>query len=368
MKSVNERLQEAAIRHGIDLSRYSESVVLRMIAVLNRADRNLHEALLKALANINPSTFQMERLEGMLTSVRAINSEAYATVGRLMNEELRDFAEYEVGYQMQTLVRIMPVQVSFATVSVDQVYAAAMARPFQGALLREFFKDQDAHKARLVRRAIAQGFAENQTTQQIVRSIIGTKAKGYRDGLLEVTRREAQAVVRTALSHTALTVKEKFVEANLDLIKALKWSATLDPRTTSPCRARDGKLYEPVTHKPIDHVFPWGGGPGAYHWNCRSVEISITKSFKELGIDVPEFMGVGTRASMDGQVPADMTYPEWLKTKSAALQNEILGPTRGELFRKGGMTLDEMYSAKGEPLTLAELRIKDAAAFKKAGL
>ena len=368
MKSVNQQIQDATIAHGVDLSRYSQSVVLKIIAVLNRSDRNLHAELLKVLANTTPSTFQMERLEGMLGSVRAINSEAYAQVGRVLNEELRNFADYEMDYQLQTLIRIFPVQVSFASVAVDQVYVAAMSRPFQGALLKDFLKDQDVNKARLIRRAIASGFMEGRTTDQIVRSIIGTLKAKYADGLLEITRREAQAVVRTALSHLASNVQESIGKANLDVIKAVQWSSTLDSRTSEQCRIRDQLLYDPVTHKPQGHEIPWLAGPGKIHWNCRSAQVFVTKSLREMGIDLPELVTPGERASMDGQVAPDTSYATWIKQQSAARQDDILGPRRGALLRKGGLELKDLYSARGTPLTLVQLRERDAAAFKRAGL
>lgn len=71
---------------------------------------------------------------------------------------------------------------------------------------------------------------------------------------------------------------------------------------------------------------------------------------------------------MDGQVPAETTYADWLKSQSAARQDEVLGPTRGRLLRQGDLPMDRMYDHKGRFLTLDQLRARDAAAFEKAGL
>jgi len=70
---------------------------------------------------------------------------------------------------------------------------------------------------------------------------------------------------------------------------------------------------------------------------------------------------------MDGQVPAKMTYNEWLKTKPAEFQNEVLGPNRAKLFR-AGMPVDRFVNRAGDKLTLDDLRKRDAEYFKKAGL
>jgi len=95
--------------------------------------------------------------------------------------------------------------------------------------------------------------------------------------------------------------------------------------------------------------------------------VPVVKSWRALGIPADE-ADEGTRASMDGQVPESVTYQDWLKGKPAAFQDDVLGPTKGKLFRDGGLALDRFVDRKGHELTLQELRQKEAAAFKKAGL
>ena len=90
-------------------------------------------------------------------------------------------------------------------------------------------------------------------------------------------------------------------------------------------------------------------------------------SFSELGIDVDE-LPPGERASMDGAVPAETTFAAWIKRQSAARQDQVLGATRGKLMRAGGLDLPAFYDNKGTMLTLDELRQRDAAAFRRAGL
>ena len=102
---------------------------------------------------------------------------------------------------MLTVTEHLPVAVHVAAVSAEQIYAAALARPFQGVLLKNVWSDLDASKIKRVRQAIAQGFVEGKTTEQIIRELRGTRAKGYADGIIERDRRDVEAVVRTALGH-----------------------------------------------------------------------------------------------------------------------------------------------------------------------
>lgn len=362
-------MQSEALRHAVALQKYSNATVARLIAVLNRSDQRLFTELTDRLQRMDPASFSIERLESMLSSVRSLSAQAYGEIDRELTKDLKEFISYEVSYQQQMLASMVPVQVSVAAVSAETVAAAAFARPFQGVMLREVWRDLDAGKMKTVRQAIAQGFLESKTTDQIIRELRGTRAKGYADGVLAVTRRDAEAVVRTALGHVAGYAQDRVVEANADIVKAVQWSSTLDLRTSEKCRIRDLLLYTPGSHKPIGHAVPWLQGPGRLHWRCRSHQTVVLKSNAELGIDAPDVVLNGkTRASMDGQTPASTSYADWLKKQSASRQVEVLGETRAKLMRDGKLPLERMYSQKGEYLTIAEMKERDGAAFRKAGL
>jgi SPP1 gp7 family putative phage head morphogenesis protein len=373
MPTTNEALRDADINHQVDLQQYSNYVVQRMIALLNKVDPDLFAQLTAALEQLSPASFTVERLEQLLASVRALNAQAYQQINRELTEELRKFTEYESGYQFQLFRTVIPTQViaqvDVAMVSANQVYAAAMARPFQGRLLRQWASSIEADRMTRIRDAVSIGFAENQSVSQIVKRIRGTKAQRYEDGIINIDRRRAETVVRTAISHVAAVTRNRFYKANSDLIKSVQWLSTIDSRTSEGCMIRDGKQYTADdAHKPIGHSIPWLAGPGALHWNCRSTSVPVTRSWKELGGADIEGFSPSTRASMDGQIPAETTFGEWIEKQSAARQDDKLGPTRGKLLRDGGLKFDRLYNEKGVFLDLNELRKRDAEAFRKAGL
>lgn len=371
MATLNDRLQDDVVSHAVDLAQFSNHLVARIVATLNKTDADLIGRLQAALDGLPASAATVDRLEALLASVRALNLEAYRQIERELTDQLRALADYEAAHQAELFRAELPpaviTRVGVAAVNVEQVFAAALARPFQGRLLREWAADIGEARMTRIRDAVRQGFVQNETIGQIVQRIRGTRARAYKDGLLEIDRRGAEAVVRTAVSHTAGFVRDRFMEANEDLVKAEVWTSTLDARTSPPCRLRDGLQYTPGDHKPIGHKVPWLGGPGRLHWCCRSTSVPVVKSWRELGVPIDE-LPPGERASMDGTTPGDTTFAEWIRKQSAARQDEVLGPTRGALMRRGGLELSNFYNDKGRSLTLDELRAKDAAAFKRAGL
>ena len=372
MLTANERIADLMIAHQVDLQHYSNGVVQRIIAVLNRSDASIFAELNAALERLPAESFTVERLEQLLLSVRILNRQAYEAIDRELTPQLRELVAYEAEFQAQLFVSAIPPQilarVPLAKVSVEQAYTAALARPFQGVLLREALTGIEAKRATLIRQTLAQGYVEQKTIQQMVKGLRGSRAAGYADGLFNRSRIDIEAVVRTATSHFAGVTRDRFMADNADISTGQTWLSTLDSRTSAPCILRDGKQYTVGDNpKPVGHQLPWGQGPGRFHWNCRSCSIPILKSFRELGIPIDE-LDAGTRASMDGQVAADMTYGEWLRKQSAARQDAVLGPTRGALFRNGGLSVDKFANDKGRWLTLDELRASDAAAFGRAGL
>ncbi len=287
-QTANEQLLDHAISHTVDLTRYSNGVVRRMVALLNRADPDLVAQIGAALERLPAASFTVGQLTSVLASVRDINAAAYAAVFNALPADMQGLVQYEVGWQNGALTSAIPdavlVQFPLAQVSVSQVYAAAMSRPFQGGLLKDWAASTEANRMAAIRNAIRLGYVEGQTTDQIVRRIRGTAAAGYSDGVLQGSRQGLTAVVRTALSHTAATAREQVYAANGDIIKAVGWCSVLDAKTTEMCRIRDGLEYSAdATHKPLGHGVPMvtRAGPASFllskHFNRRHQVVAGTR-------------------------------------------------------------------------------------------
>lgn len=368
MASANEWLADEAVARSIDLTKYSNWLVYRLLAILNRADANLAAQLEAALDSMPVGSWTVERIESLLSSVRTLNAQVYAELVEQLGNELHGLTETEVRFQTETLTQPLPVQVAqrFSAVSIEQVHAAALARPFQSRLLREWGEGLEQGRMARIRDAVRMGFVEGKTISQIVREVRGTRAQNYTDGIIEIDRRHAESVVRTAVSHTAGYARDQVLAANADLVKGVVWRSTLDGRTSQMCRIRDGLKYALETHKPIGHKIPWLAGPGRLHWNCRSTSSPLLKSWQELGgADIADWTP-SQRASMDGAVPADMTYAEWFKRQGAERQDSILGPTRGKLYRTGDLELADFSNNRGQMLNLTQLRERRPQAFRDA--
>ncbi|WP_411835635.1 hypothetical protein ACLBNB_19870 [Pseudomonas chlororaphis subsp. aurantiaca] len=354
MKTANEKLLDRLIGHEVDLQHLSNAQVVAIIKILNSKDAELRAALIEAIDNLG-TNLSAPSVDAALSVVLRLNQSTFVEIRQAVDQATDSLIGYEIAFQQGALQAVIPVVVQeafpVAAAQFSQVKAIAQARPFQGRLLREWMDGIEASRAASVRDAVRAGVVEGRTTAEIVRSIMGTRAEKYADGILQKSRREIEAVVRSAVSSTAEAASDKAYEANSDIISHVEWLSTLDTRTSPICRPRDRKPYTLGSYKPIGHKYPWLGGPGRCHWQCRSTKLPILKSASKLG-----FSDGATRASMDGQVPQSTTYAEWLGRQSAARQDEILGPERGKLLRQDKLKLDDFYNDKGKFLTLDELR------------
>ncbi|MGI4886109.1 MAG: minor capsid protein [Janthinobacterium lividum] len=344
MTTVNERILDAQIKHSIFLERYKGGVLRKIIGQLNDSEADLIELIAGRLAGIEQRGFDLgpastKRLQKLLDDIRHKRTETYAVLESRLSSEMGEFSQYEADFQIR-LAQSAGVTHTFALPSNAQLKAIVTSQPFGDEkgmrLLSAWAKGVGEQEIKRVHSAIRLGLTQNETTDQIVRRIRGTKARGYQDGLLEISRRDAEAVTRTAVAHVQNRARMEVYNANADIVDQLQYVATLDSRTTLVCASRDGKVYI-LSKAPALPA----------HFRCRSILVAYFKDDE-----------VGNRASITGPVPADTTYAAFLKKQSIAFQEDVLGVERSRLFR-AGTPLDKFVDKSGRTYTLAELRKRE---------
>lgn len=227
MATVNEMLRDEAIAHTVWISRYSTGVANRMVKLLNDSDAELTARLLLAMDSLPTSQFTVSRLESMLGSVRELNQQAIAGMQTSLADELLQLAGHEAGYQLSLFDSLLPQRVKerypLQSITPEQLYAAAMAQPFQGRLLSEWADNLEADRMARVVNAMRRGYLQGDTTETIARQVRGIASKGYKDGALQLSRTNAASITKTAVNHLAATARTNFAEANGDVLKGKQW-------------------------------------------------------------------------------------------------------------------------------------------------
>lgn len=340
MASLNDQLlghQINTIKHGAELGQSVIPYLNEMKAIIR-----------KKVAGFDAEKRTAKRLETMLnTLANTLNKPAGAWLAEL-EKALKEFAKYEITYQAETIGGWVGVNMTEPT--IGQVWAAAQFQPLALSTspidFEKMMGDWGIDEVNRLVMGVKSGFVEGLTTRQIIKNVVGD------GGLADISLRNAKSIAHTALMHVATEARFATYQENDDVVIGYEWVSTLDGRTSDICRARDGQVYlftDKVQPKP------------PAHYNCRS------STSPKLSPEFDIFDEGATRASKgaDGgkQVSADLSYYQWLKQQPAAYQDEILGKTKGLVFRNAGLTPEQFRAITvddlGRPLTLEEMAARD---------
>lgn len=381
----NFPILDGVVAHTVNLLRVAGSERAAVLKML----QGLESSLIKDLEDVTGKTpLNVARLKALLAQTSGTISTAYDAIAKHNGKTLSKIAQLEATKTVNVVNDALNVAVTTVGHTPAQLAAIASKVLVNGKHPSEWWKDQDASTRDRFATAMREGMLKGESIDDLARRVRGTKDRGYTNGIMQVSKAQAEALVRTSVLTTANTARIESLKANGDVVKGIQWIATLDSRTTPICRALDGLQWTLPDLKPVGHdkAFP---GPTA-HWNCRSTQIPVTRSWDELagpkaklktadgetgnldellqkklvagGMDPEQAAKVkaDTRASMDGQVPT-MDFDAWLKTKPEDFQDSLLGPQRAAMWRNGQVTMRQMTDQDNNPLTVEDLKALVAA-------
>jgi SPP1 gp7 family putative phage head morphogenesis protein len=404
---------EALYRNAIDLNRYSNSVARRVINAYNdiiidavNQLRTIDElsapvkaARLRAiLAQLKDS---LGTWAGDATELTALELQGIAQLqSEFVTDQLRRalpagardaVRTVEISPQFaQSVVTTDPTQINVVALSDDlykSVYGAdALARQAgsgvfnltaaqgatitlpNGEVVTKAFRGIAVDQAERFSQVVRQGLLTGEPTPAIAKRLIGNLEFGEEAKTVKqlvaaggqataVADNQIVSLVRTSINQVANAASQQVYEANQDITKKYRYVATLDTRTSSICRALDGREFE------------YGKGPTPpQHFNCRSTTVPVI-DYDELGFTPPP---PAKRASAGGQVPADQTYGDWLANKQKgesdadrlARQAKALGAEKAKYFRRlaedrgPDQAIAKLVRDDGSELTLEQLRAR----------
>jgi SPP1 gp7 family putative phage head morphogenesis protein len=416
--TANTTYTDDAIKHQVNIRRFTQAKIKELLKQLEKADKELTAIIRDKGANLTGKTLDVnsERYKKLIKTINEQRAEITKDLHSAIEADLKELAVLEQQFEVKAIKGSLPVQVDLATIPAAQLRALIKSQPFAGRLLKDWFDGLASSAQSKITDALTQGLMQGESIDNIVRRIAGTKAEGYRDGVMGQTRSQLESVIRTAVNHVSNEAREELWDANSDIIEGLMWSSTLDGRTTPICQARDG-LVAPIGDRKLPEGTPLLDPPGARppaHFGCRSVMVAYfspeglankigdrptvtdtrtredrEKDFRaeaieklkasgghkfvkdidsaELKDEIKNLKKVWT-AEKVGTTPKGTSYQDWLTRQSVEFQADVLGTTKAALFRKGGVTLTEFVDKKGASLTLQELAAKVPEAFRKVGL
>lgn len=397
----NERILRAMIRHQVGLLQFAGGVRDDVWKLLDATEADMRAQIANRLRKGKSVPARLRQMELLFEGLRETRAEAWSDVTDTWTSSFRELAIAEATLTAGIVESAVVVELGLGLPDPVRLRSIVKSEPFMGATLNDWAKGIASQDINRIQAQIRMGLTQGEDIPTISRRVVGTVSKDGIDGATAVTRRHAEAITRTATNSIAAASRRELYAINQDIMSGELFAATLDSRTTPICRSLDGKVY--AVDDPQKPHLP-------LHWQERSLLLPIVdgevigerprRDYTEqqlvreyakangLDINVPAsakgkkaraLLPAGHKGKFDafarkrvreltGQAPAKLTYQEWLKGQSAQFQDDILGPTRGKLFREEGLTLDKFVSPQGKQLTLRELALDDVASVKSMGL
>ena len=142
----------------------------------------------------------------------------------------------------------------------------------------------------------------------------------------DLGRARAENVARTELIDAHRNAALETRKANTDVLQGWMWTAYLGPRTCLSCVSMHGAVFDNDEPGPYDHQ------------SGRCVATPVTKTWRELGIDLDEPEG------MERQTGA-----AWLQSQPESVQRQVMGPKRYDAWRAGDFPPDQWAVRKENP-------------------
>ena len=393
--TANQALLDLMIGHQIGLQRVTASIQKEIIAILDATEADIAAQVRQMMgphSRKGPTSRSIKRSVALGEKLAAIRGDAWTKVDDVWLANLLDIVEREPIFTAQAMQTTAPVILQTELPTAETLRSIVKTRPFEGKTLATWQKQLRQTDLNRMTDEIRIGIVQGETQHQMARRIVGTARLRGSDGVTEITRRAAMAITRTSVNAFTNEARRELFRQNDDIIKEELYVATLDNRTTNICASLDGEKF-PVAEGPYPPL----------HINCRSLRVAAfdgdflgsrpfkTSTERQLVDEFKQQKGItkrgtsrdslprGTKGEFDqfsrgrvreltGTTPQTTTYQQWLGRQSAAFQNDVLGTTRGKLFRNGDLELKKFVNRNGDDIPLNVLAQQEEAAFIAAGL
>lgn len=319
-------------------------MIAAALEIVERSDRQIVERLRIELAPI---------VGRQLADVASRLSELLAEIGRLRSAALReaitvlrrgmlrlalDQPEAEAALLREALGDAEAEIAEIDDRAIKEALAAAVfaLRPDRAATIREAAEMIRRADLASLRQAILAGILAGDSLDRLMERIAGTRRRRFTDGAMAQARRGLAAIGEGALMAAIVIGQDAFWGANGGRFGVLlRWTTMLDDRVCPTCRGLSGRFDAVGGSVPAElpRLTPSGLRPPA-HVRCRCVMLAF----------------------LPGEIPDLPDYSDWLKTQSAAVQDDVLGKRKAALFRAGRTRLAGYVDRRGNELTLDELR------------
>lgn len=348
------------------LDNYTDEALKTISKVIDKARLELESAL--TLREV----ITLEELNNLAFGVQAVLTDSIETAGAIAGKA--SYVEYNNILSFDGKIGAVgegasaaggvgeAVGVGFNAVSLSpaQITALASQTLIDGAVLgnwisRSFanaFNDSLLQEFKELQISFGSGMLQGESIKELVKRVPET---------MDLLKRDAITLTRTYIATINNNAAYNVYKANSDIIKQEEWNATLEisgrgSSTCLRCAGLHGRRYninEPHIRPPL-------------HPRCRCVMLPITKSWRELGLDIDDIQQAANTYSVRTPVNIDAgrrgtileagqfrgSFEEFLESQPAKYTEELLGANRARFLREGKIKFQDLVDENGDIVLL----------------
>lgn len=350
MANIPDAAHDELIGRQIAILRTAEGLTADYVAALSAAE----DKIMRLLQRTDLTRFTRQRTVSLLNDIRRVLADFAGAQYTRMANDVSKVALLTAARTARDLNDLFKIEIFEPVLSANSLKKLLdQSAILGGQTLANFWERAPDRLLDVYSSVIRTGVLTNRSKAEMLRDI--EEAPG-----ITASRGWLRTMVRSSVMNIANESRIEMYAENLDIVKGLTWVSTLDGRTTPICRSLDGLSWSLPDYEPIGHDKRYPG-PIA-HPNCRSTQIPLLRSFAEmatknkaLAAKLDQALSSGSRASLDGQVPATRNYEDWLRSRKPSEARDILGDARYNLWSAGRMTVRDLTNQVGRELSIAEL-------------
>lgn len=253
MPSVNEELADRFRIQAVSFERFAADVRRRVLALL----LDMEADLIAQIRRIDPTeplrqTYRAARLAKLLEQTRASIVEGYKAVNKEMNADLVEVADISASATVLAVNEVVGAEIMTVALAPEMFRALVDDTLIVGTKSKEWWGELAGDAVFRFRAAVQQGYAQGETVEQIVQRVKGTRARNYKDGMMEVSRRHATTIVHTSVQGVSNAARLEVFKSNRDALSGVQQISTMDSRT---CLIKNSMILAPngVT-RPIQEI------------------------------------------------------------------------------------------------------------------
>ena len=344
--ALSDEIQDVITRHQVYLLRYSagrEKEAARYIDAIT-------QRITDELQSDELTEMDIQRLNRFMDEIVEFQQDLMGQLEEKMLDDVDDLANQETDWASGMFSNFLGELDTPSRISTQLAVFAGIL-PVAGLTIRSLVSRFRQKKIAQTVQSIRDGITLRENNQQII---------GRMQTINPLHKKQAGVLIKTITNYTSVQARDVAMRLNPNFFDGYEWVSVLDSRTSLICASRDGTIY-PFTNDPVLSPKP------PAHFSCRStITPKLKPQFESRQTKQPRRTAEGAKGKT--KVNASTTYESWLVRQPATFQDEVLGKTRGALFRRGKLPISTFIDGSGKTLTLNELRKVEPEVFNRVKL